>query len=94
MNLLESKREKMLSLVAQWGESGLSQKEFCSFHGIKVCTLSYWIKKSSEQVEQGGFTEIRSSMVESGKIEVIYPNGVRISTDRDLSLVAKLIHIY
>ncbi|MGJ1312227.1 IS66 family insertion sequence element accessory protein TnpA [Sphingobacterium lactis] len=48
MNLLESKREKMLSLVAQWGESGLSQKDFCSFHGIKVCTLSYWIKKSSE----------------------------------------------
>jgi len=70
MNLLESKCEKMLSLLAQWGESGLSQKEFCSFHGIKVCTLSYWIKKSSEQVEQGGFTEIRSSMVESGNIEV------------------------
>ena len=94
MNLLESKREKMLSLVAHWRESGQSQKDFCSFHGIKVCTLGYWIKKSSEQGEQGGFTEICSTMIESGKIEVIYPNGVRISTVGDLSLVAKLIHIY
>lgn len=85
----------MFSLVAQWRESGQTQKDFCSFHGIKVCTLGYWIKRSSEQDEQGGFTEIRpTAMVHTGKIEIIYPNGVRVSTDGELSLVAKLIHIY
>ena len=93
MNLLESKREKMFSLVAQWRESGQTQKDFCFFQGIKVCTLGYWIKRSSEQ-SQGGFTEIRPTMDQKRKIEVIYPNGVRICIDGDLSLVAKLIHIY
>lgn len=94
MNLLESKREKMLSLVAQWRESGQTQKDFCSFHGIKVCTLSYWVKRSSAQDEQSGFTEIPPTMTQTGKIEVIYPNGVRVSTDGDLSVIAQLIHIY
>ena len=84
----------MLSLVSQWRESGQTQKDFCFFHGIKVCTLGYWIKRSSEQDEKGGFTEIRSTLAQGGKIEVIYPNGVRISTDGDFSLIAKLIHIY
>lgn len=94
MNLSESKRDKMLSVVAQWRESGQTQKDFCSFHGIKVCTLGYWVKRSSEQDEQSGFTEIHPSTAQTGKIEIIYPNGVRVSTDGDLSLIAKLIHIY
>ena len=84
----------MLSLVAQWRQSGQTQKEFCLVHGIKVCTLGYWIKRSSEQAVQGGFTEIRPSMDQKRKMEVIYPNGVRICTDGDLSLIAKLLHIY
>lgn len=94
MNLLESKRDKMFSLVAQWRESGQTQKDFCCFHGIKVCTLGYWIKRSLEHENQSGFTEIRPSMEQARKIEVIYPNGVRVSMDGDLSLIAKLIHIY
>lgn len=93
MNISESKRDKMLSLVAQWRESGETQKDFCFFHGIKVCTLGYWIKRSSGQENQG-FTEIRPIIDQARKIEVIYPNGVRVSTDGDLSLIAKLIHIY
>jgi hypothetical protein len=94
MNLLESKRDKMLSLVSQWRESGQTQKDFCSFHGIKLCMLGYWIKRSSEQSVPGGFTEIRPSMDQKRKIEVIYPNGVRICADEDLLLIAKLLHIY
>lgn len=84
----------MLSLVAQWQASGQTQKDFCFSHGIKVCTLGYWIKRSSEQEKPDGFTEIRPSMDLAMKIEVIYPNGVRVSADGDLSLIAKLIHIY
>lgn len=94
MNLAENKREKMFSLVSQWRESGATQKDFCLSHGIKVCTLGYWIKRSLEQGSQVGFTEIRPSIDPRRKIEVIYPNGVRVSTDGDLSLIAKLIHIY
>ena len=94
MNLSESKRNKMLSLVAQWRESGQTQKDFCFSHEIKACTLSYWIKRGSEHDNQVGFTEIRPSINQARKIEVIYPNGVRVSTDEDLTLITKLIHIY
>lgn len=93
MNLIESKRDKMLSLVAQWRQSGQTQKDFCLLHGTKVCTLGYWIKRSSEQSDEGGFTELLPSP-DQRKIEVIYPNGVRICADGDLSLIAKLLHIY
>jgi hypothetical protein len=94
MDLLASKREKMFSLVAQWRESGQTRKDFCSCHGIKVCMLGYWIRRSSGHETQGEFTEIRPDVDQAEKIEVIYPNGVRISTVADLSLIAHLLHIY
>lgn len=94
MNLLASNREKMLSLVSAWQKSGQTKKDFCLQQGLKVCTLSYWVKRSSEQERQNGFKEIRSHISQADKIEVIYLNGVKVSADGDLSLIAKLIHIY
>ena len=84
----------MLALVEQWQDSGQSRKDFCQLHDIKVSTLSYWIKKSEEQIGGIGFKQILPSQVSSGRIDIIYPNGVRVSTDGDLSLLARLIHIY
>lgn len=84
----------MLALVEQWRDSGQSRKEFCQLHGIKVSTLSYWIKKIENPVNGIGFKQILPSQVSSGRIDIIYPNGVKVSADGDLSLIAKLIHIY
>ncbi len=83
----------MLALVEQWRDSGQSRKYFCHLHGIKVSTLSYWVKKSEEQNNGVGFTQLLPSQVSSGRVDIIYPNGVKVSADGDLSLISKLIHI-
>lgn len=85
----------MLALVAQWRGSGQTQKEFCSIHGLKVCTLAYWVRRSKEAAGSPGFRELcPGPSLSSEHIEIVYPNGVRVQTRVDLSLVAKLIHLY
>lgn len=85
----------MLALVEQWRQSGQSRKDFSLFHGIKSCTLGYWIKRSEEQDYEGsGFKEILPSSNSPQRVEIIYPNGIKVCTDGDLSLIARLIHIY
>ena len=84
----------MLALVEQWRDSGQSQKEFCSLQGIKFSTFCYWIRRSKEQPKEAGFKQILPSQVSSGRIDIFYPNGVKVSADGDLSLIAKLIHLY
>ena len=92
----EEKREKMLSLVADWKASGLTQKAFGVLHGINVATLGYWVAKSKEQ-ESGtnGFIGMSfGPSVQSNEIEIIYPTGVRLKVSRDLSLISQLIRLY
>lgn len=84
----------MLSLVEQWRNSGQSRKDFCSFHELKVCTLGYWIKRSEEQYIGAGFKQILPSSDSSNRIDITYPNGVKLSTDGDLGLISRLIHLY
>lgn len=94
MNILESKRAQMLSLVEQWRNSGQSQKEFCQFQGIKLSTLAHWIRISKEARVSSGFVEVFPTGKAIQKIEVIYPNGVKVNASVDLALVSKLIHLY
>jgi len=84
----------MLSLVSQWRNSGQTREEFCSFHGIKVSTLGYWINISKEEKGSSGFTEVLPKGSTVQKIEVIYPNGVKVNVGSDLNLIARLIHLY
>lgn len=84
----------MLALVSQWRNSGQTQKDFSSVHGIKVCTLGYWIRRSEDQDKQVGFKEILPQRPQSQQVEIIYPNGVKVVSDADLSLVSRLIHLY
>lgn len=94
MSLPINKRERMLALMEQWRGSGQSRKEFCSLQGIKFSTFCYWIRRSKEQHKGTGFKQILPSQVSLGRIDIIYPNGVKVSADGDLSLIAKLIHLY
>ncbi|WP_425500402.1 IS66 family insertion sequence element accessory protein TnpA [Sphingobacterium humi] len=94
MNLSISKRERMLSLVDQWRRSGQTRKDFCLSHGLKVCTLGYWIKRNDEQNSDPGFKEVLLAPQPSGRIEIVYPNGVKINAGGDLNMISRLIHLY
>ncbi|WP_409321889.1 IS66 family insertion sequence element accessory protein TnpA [Sphingobacterium sp. JUb56] len=49
INTAQEKRSHMLSLVEKWRSSDQTQHEFCSFHGIKIHTLAYWIDVCKEE---------------------------------------------
>lgn len=85
----------MLSLVADWRSSGLTQKAFCSLHHMKVGTLSYWVARSRDaDSKDKGFVEISgSTALESGWVEIVYPTGVRLKVVADLGLIAQLIRL-
>lgn len=95
MSYMEEKRARMFSLVEDWRQSGLTQKDFCASHGIKVATLGYWVARSREKGEaDSGFIMVDRGSVRSKEIEIIYPNGVRLVVEGDLAVVSRLIHLY
>lgn len=46
---LQKNHERMLELVANWAQSGKSQKIFAQEQGINVPTFQYWITKKRQQ---------------------------------------------
>lgn len=94
MNTAQEKRSHMLSLVAKWRSSGQAQHEFCTFHGIKIHMLSYWLGVSKEENGPSGFIEVLPTNNTMQKIEVIYPNGIKVNAGVDLTLVSIFIHLY
>lgn len=91
INTEQEKRSHILSLVEKWRGSGQTQQEFCSFHGIKIHTLSYWIGVIKEDKSSSGFIEALPTNNTIQKIEVIYPNGVKINARVDMALVSIFI---
>ncbi|WP_286776853.1 MULTISPECIES: IS66 family insertion sequence element accessory protein TnpA [Sphingobacterium] len=49
MNNFQEKRERMLSLIADWQQSGKSKKAYCAENGIKEATFYYWFSLSKKQ---------------------------------------------
>jgi len=89
-----TKAEKMFALVDQWKESGQTQKAFAEQAGIKAATFAYWVgrKKRSEQGSRGGFARVDVSGGATGRLEIHYPNGVKVSAEQwDLKLISQLI---
>ncbi|WKN46220.1 IS66 family insertion sequence element accessory protein TnpA [Tunicatimonas pelagia] len=67
--------EDMFPLVAQWQESGETQKAFCIQRSIPVSVFAYWLRRYRDQ--QGGsgdqvpgFVPIRTAVSDS-----VYPYG-------------------
>ncbi len=84
----------MLSMIADWHQSGKSKKAYCAANGIKEATFYYWFLRSKENdMASGSFIAIDKSFKKS-EVEVIYPNGVRIRLDSDLALLSQLIRLY
>jgi len=90
----EEKRAQMLSMIADWQQSGMSKKRYCEENGIHEATFYYWFSRSKENdTDRGRFITLDKAGRNSD-VEVIYPNGVRIKVDTDLSLLSQLIRLY
>ena len=94
MDNIESKRERMLSMIADWQDSGKSKKSYCAEKGINEATFYYWFSRMRENnTSRGSFITIDKVRGKSD-VEIIYPNGVRIKIENDLALVSHLIRLY
>ena len=70
----------MFPIIAQWEASCESQTQFCQSRDIKPAVFNYWRKKyldDQQAVRPSEFIELIASVEE--KIEICYPNGVRIN---------------
>jgi hypothetical protein len=73
----QEKRKRMAALVADWQQSGLSQREYSSICDINHRTLSYWISRKKNVTEQvSGFIQINRASIEG--ILIRYPHGVEV----------------
>ncbi len=87
-----NRTEKMLALVNDYRQSGMTQKEFCRESGIGMAKLNYWIAKSREASEPAGFVPLTSAARKEVTLE--YPSGVKIAVDTsDLSLLSRLVKL-
>jgi len=93
--IMKERRDYMFTLVRQWRESGLTQKEFCLQHGITLGKFGYWISRWKEDQSGGdnGFIPMGSPKTAGYPVlSVIYPNGVRLEVpSADLGLLSRLI---
>ncbi len=89
------KAEQIHILVQQWKESGLTQKVYCEKIGIKRTTFANWVKRSKEKTDQGFIAISPAVDPVSERIEIIYPNGVRLKTSfPHLQALLELIRFY
>ena len=90
----EEKRMQMFAMIADWQQSGMSKKRYCAEKGINEATFYYWYSRNKERISSpGSFISIDRTS-KKREVEVIYPNGVRIKADTDLSLLSQLILLY
>ena len=91
----EEKREYMLSMISDWRASGKSKKQYCAEKGVSSSTFYYWFSRSKVIPEfREGFVELVGTNPESGAVEIIYPNGVKLKAGADLALLSQLIRLY
>jgi len=85
----------MLSMIADWQQSGKSKKAYCAEKGISEATFYYWFSRIKENDNvSGNFITIDKEAYKNSDIEIIYPNGVRIKVGNDLGLLSQLIRLY
>ena len=91
---MQDKRTAMLSMIADWQQSGKSKKAYCAENEINEATFYYWFSRSKEtDTASGSFITIDKTN-RNNDVEVIYPNGVRIKVENDLGFLSQLIRLY
>ncbi|WP_286857796.1 MULTISPECIES: IS66 family insertion sequence element accessory protein TnpA [Sphingobacterium] len=95
MNNLQEKRERLLSMIADWQQRGKSKKAYCAENGINEATFYYWFSrmKENDTATRGSFIII-DKVLGKNDVEIIYPNCVRIKIENDIALISQLIRLY
>ena len=87
----------MLRLLADFEQSGQSQRAFCQAAGVSLAKFGYWVRKVRKEKETpAGFLKIDTHLPSqpSGQVELVYPSGVRIiAPSQDLKLISQLLHL-
>jgi len=95
--------------IEKWQGSGLSQKAFCSVEKLSLPAFGYWLRKYrnerqllSQEKTSGTFIpvevpevkKVEASFFVGAKMEVFFPNGVRLSCPAgvDISQLKTLIN--
>ena len=68
-----TKAQHWQNIIAQWHESGLTQRQYCSKHDINISSFGYWSKKlrqpESEQ-KTAGFIPLAVSSLPNASLTV------------------------
>ncbi|MGL1885812.1 MAG: transposase [Reichenbachiella sp.] len=80
----------MFPLITEWEASQENQYQFCDSRGLSPSVFSYWRKKYLEDQtpDNPSFTEILPEV--DAKIEVCYPNGVKVNLPQSGSSLATI----
>jgi hypothetical protein len=77
----EERSTRMIEMVSNWRESGMSQADFAASNNITIHTFKYWLYKlKSGKCNSSGKSFIQlNTMVPQQEVFVIcYPNGVEL----------------
>ena len=94
MRASNEERNAMLSLIKQWEQSGMRQKDFYQQHNIPAHVFYYWHKcykkpkavKSKPVPSTNSFVQLQPSVSSTGNIEMHLPNGNRIIFNQPVSV--------
>jgi transposase-like protein len=84
MSIQSEVRQQMFMLIAQWQQSGLTQKAYCQQQSIKYHVFHYWYKCYREEqsgVDSSNSTFVKLQMskpVAIGAVEIHFSNGTRL----------------
>jgi hypothetical protein len=89
-NMSRRTKQGMYPLVEAWQSSSQSKVSFCQAHQINIHTFTYWLQKYLSDHSQTSEVSVGEKFVAlevEGKpsegpsqcLELIYPNGVRLS---------------
>jgi len=88
-----TKQEQMYRLIEEQQTGNQTAIAFCKQHQISLGTFNYWLRKK-RQSAKSSFVAIDVEPVRHGKVELLYPNGVRLRLDDvDLNKIRQLINL-
>ncbi|PNV74134.1 IS66 family insertion sequence element accessory protein TnpA [Leptospira inadai] len=78
-------RKSREEYIAEYQESGLSQKAYCEESGISVSTLGYWLRHTKEKVKRAG-SEKRLVPINLGSLEASKGVEIKISRSGEINI--------
>lgn len=83
-------KEDMFTLIRQWQQSGLNQKQYCHDHNIPYHVFHYWYKRFRDEQQPnttGSFVQLRPTMISNVPFaEFTFPGGSRILFHQPVSI--------